>query len=941
MRKTLLLTIMCMFAFLGNAQVTVEIGSDKNPRPDYNMPVYDYSKYSISQQLYFEEDFNDNFGEIKSISFKLANNVSPVTRKYEVYLKQVGDETFPITGFFQVTEDDKVFDGDVVISGVKDSWLTIALTKTFDYSGGNLMVCVYDKTGTAETVNYHKFYVYGVDSYRGMTNQGTNPYDMSNLQSVMGFGKQILNQIKFEMDGKPIVVVEPETIDLGETMLGGYWSEAEPFEVSVKAVSTKVTKIESDNAFFVVPAGLDYSSNLINFELGYNKNAAVDGVVNGNLIVTYDDGEVKIPMTANAYTPVKPDVYELAQEVVFDDKNSYKDTPDFTKLHDNYVLPRESKDGNAPDAVYAFELEEKSLIYAKVAGENAKVAIYDNTFSGNGGPSLDNDAKGELEITSEFFYDFNDGFMIDWVVKNYDNDEYGWSNTFAEYGTMGTYGVDNTYCIISYSTKYGTSILSCNNVIMTERPYTITANSVLSFDAKTFDTDHLKVEITKDGENYTFIKEIIPTTTYQSYEINLGSEFASLGLEYGDYHIALRHQENNKMSVLVDNIRLTKSSKTRTVATEDVIYAVPYPAGKYYMVAAAEGQFDVELVIINSDELPLAPENVTATTIDEFSIELEWDAAENATSYNIYRNDEFLTNVTGTSYVDENLTPFADYCYIVRGYNDIMESVPSEKACAKTDKLVLDYPEKVSAKSVSTTSIVLSWSPVEKAAGYYIYWGEDVIGQTSDTTYTVEDLNPSTEYCYNIASFNKNVESYEKSDFACATTNALTPAIPSNVKAEATSESSIKLTWDIAENATSYNVYYNGELLKGNIRTRQYNIINLEPNTEYCYTVSSSNGDVESDQCEPVCTSTLGDGIEEIISSFNVYPNPVNDKLFIETEVEIEEVIVYTITGVIVGQQSIVNSQQSTIDVTNLNSGIYFVKVVTENGEVVKRIIKD
>ena len=168
-----------------------------------------------------------------------------------------------------------------------------------------------------------------------------------------------------------------------------------------------------------------------------------------------------------------------------------------------------------------------------------------------------------------------------------------------------------------------------------------------------------------------------------------------------------------------------------------------------------------------------------------------------------------------------------------------------------------------------------------------------------------------------------------------------TPAAPTNLKAEAASQTSIKLTWDIAENATSYNVYYNGELLKGNIRTRQYNIINLEPNTEYCYTVSSSNGNIESEQCEPVCTSTLGDGIEEIISSFNVYPNPVNDKLFIETEVEIEEVIVYTITGVIVGQQSIVNSQQSTIDVTNLNSGIYFVKLVTENGEVVKRIIKD
>ena len=84
-----------------------------------------------------------------------------------------------------------------------------------------------------------------------------------------------------------------------------------------------------------------------------------------------------------------------------------------------------------------------------------------------------------------------------------------------------------------------------------------------------------------------------------------------------------------------------------------------------------------------------------------------------------------------------------------------------------------------------------------------------------------------------------------------------------------------------------------------------------------------------------------GEGIEEVTSSINMYPNPVNDKLYIEAEMEIEEVVVYTITGVIVGQQSTDNSQQTIcIDVTNLNSGIYFVKVVTENGETVRRFVK-
>ena len=74
-------------------------------------------------------------------------------------------------------------------------------------------------------------------------------------------------------------------------------------------------------------------------------------------------------------------------------------------------------------------------------------------------------------------------------------------------------------------------------------------------------------------------------------------------------------------------------------------------------------------------------------------------------------------------------------------------------------------------------------------------------------------------------------------------------------------------------------------------------------------------------------------------ASFNIYPNPVNDRLYIEAETEVKEVVVYDVYG---RQQTTVNGQQtSSIDISNLNSGVYFIKVVTENGEAVKRIIKN
>ena len=118
--------------------------------------------------------------------------------------------------------------------------------------------------------------------------------------------------------------------------------------------------------------------------------------------------------------------------------------------------------------------------------------------------------------------------------------------------------------------------------------------------------------------------------------------------------------------------------------------------------------------------------------------------------------------------------------------------------------------------------------------------------------------------------------------------------------------------------------------------------IDLHENTEFYAIAQGKNAQGEWGEITKVEFVTTTEGnIELVEDNFKIYPNPVNDRLYIETEVEVEEVVVYTITGVVVGQQTTVNGQQtSSIDVSNLNSGIYFVKVVTENGEVVKRFVK-
>ena len=90
-------------------------------------------------------------------------------------------------------------------------------------------------------------------------------------------------------------------------------------------------------------------------------------------------------------------------------------------------------------------------------------------------------------------------------------------------------------------------------------------------------------------------------------------------------------------------------------------------------------------------------------------------------------------------------------------------------------------------------------------------------------------------------------------------------------------------------------------------------------------------GDNEEEPEEP------GESIEELSSSINVYPNPVNNIIYIETEFKVEEVIVNDVYG---RRQDTESPSHQTIDVSNLTSGVYFMKVATSEGEVVKRILK-
>jgi hypothetical protein len=80
-------------------------------------------------------------------------------------------------------------------------------------------------------------------------------------------------------------------------------------------------------------------------------------------------------------------------------------------------------------------------------------------------------------------------------------------------------------------------------------------------------------------------------------------------------------------------------------------------------------------------------------------------------------------------------------------------------------------------------------------------------------------------------------------------------------------------------------------------------------------------------------------GIEDNLQSqFVIFPNPANGVIRIETDYSINSIKVFNTSGQLVLEQ---NNSSNQIDVSHLSRGLLFVKIETDYGSLVKKVIKE
>ncbi|MBO7287122.1 MAG: T9SS type A sorting domain-containing protein [Bacteroidales bacterium] len=153
------------------------------------------------------------------------------------------------------------------------------------------------------------------------------------------------------------------------------------------------------------------------------------------------------------------------------------------------------------------------------------------------------------------------------------------------------------------------------------------------------------------------------------------------------------------------------------------------------------------------------------------------------------------------------------------------------------------------------------------------------------------------------------------------------------------------ISWETPEqgNPTGYNVLVNNELVANNIAETSYTLTSSkDKNVIEVFALYNEKSSVSVSLFAENETEIEDDttSIVEHNQLINIYPNPVNDRLYVETQTQTLTIEIYDVYGRLQDYKTTRLQGNVAIDVENLKSGIYFVKINTEKGNIVKRIIK-
>ena len=829
MKKNLLFAILCVLGLFGtlNAQdvVTIDgtVGGYASTTENNKLPVYCANKWAVTQQFYTAEEIGKSSGTIESIAFKTTDKGTyPYTRNLDVYMVNSDEYAIVGNGMKTMSASDLVFSGDVTFA--QDSWVTIDITD-FEYTGKNVLICVNDKTGANVSGGAYfegfncSVTINGSNANRALWKRSTSTaFDVTSINAMSGASQpKIVPFIQFAFtSGTTEEYAEPsKPTNFTYTILN---------ESKVQLSWNAAPETESYNVY----EGSDLIANVT--ETTYTVRNLSLGT--HCFTVTGANGPKESEATE-----------ELCVNLVAKEVSSV--TVGTTGDGDSFTAPMSLINPVNPAKLDSWV---EQLYTAAEIGSACTIERISFAIEATGGYS-------EPFATKEIKIYLAETTKTDYTDENWTPQadlELVFSDTDIIIGDQEweTFELDKPF---NYSGTKNLAVVVAKSAEKSSADYLWHVNSVAN-----------SVIYTEETATYPTVQGNVTTTrpvvrfsweTEENEEVVLTAPTNVIATPKSTSEIVLTWDVVEGATGYRVYQGETFSNVTDTTFTvEGLDVYTEYCFGVTAERNGGEQETEKVTACAKTSDLAIAAPVVTAEATGTTTIALTWNAVENALSYNVYQGETLLGNVTATTYTVEGLASYTDYSFTVSAVRNEQEMV-SAVATAKTLDLVIAAPV-VTAEAASATEIVLTWEAVENALSYNVYQGETLLGNVTETTYTVEGLASYTDYSFTVSAVRNEQEMVS----AAATAKTLDLAIemPTNVLAAATGTTTIALTWETVTNALSYNVYYGDTVV--NVTSTTYTVEGLDDNTKYCFAVSALRNEQETEKAEACATTT-----EEII----------------------------------------------------------------------------
>ena len=558
----------------------------------------------------------------------------------------------------------------------------------------------------------------------------------------------------------------------------------------------------------------------------------------------------------------------------------------------------------------------------------------------------------------EIFYDFSDESLSDLTLIDANNDGYN-------FRTISYGGYGSGYCLRSDSWMTGNiGQLNPDNFVVLPR-LTATANTVFSFMSRDADQpgiapdpEHFGVAVSTTGNtnasDFTMIQEWNSQNDYTEYTVDL-SAYAGQQI-----YVAIRHFSTTGETyyLLVDNIRITgvEASITRP-AKGALVYAngeliatlnhgetsfthsVNRYNSEYCIRVIQEGSktdgtyFALATPQCATAQLDcVAPENLTGS-FDGDKVTLSWERTISI---------DFEDDPQGWTYIDADGDGALFGVYAAGGMepNGSVNTTGTNASLASFSYMNGYGPLTPDNYAFMPLTSILPGARIGfYAAGFdpnypaetfsFVVASSDGMNITTLNTWTTS--NPYSKYVVDLSAY------AGQSVFLGFRHHSATAAYALVIDNITVTNAVWAGTASVTER---YNIYrsfdgVNYDLIgyaDGNATSYDDNDIQ---NVNQYYKVTAVNTVSGGNHCEssPINVHVTTDGIEEITDDISVYPNPTNGIVNIKAE-GIKNIVVMNSLG-----QKVFETVENQIDLSQFGNGLFMLRVETENGVSVQRIM--